>query len=50
MQTEYAYKIKYEKESNIIASKLDTYLVKEHGSAVYKIFSAKYQSLMKKCK
>ena len=39
---EVKYKIKYEKEAKIIASKLGAYLVKEHGNAVYKIFSAEY--------
>ena len=47
---EVKYKIKYEKEAKVIASKLGAYLVKDHGTAVYKIFSAEYQSLTKKCK
>ena len=47
--TEYV-KDKYEKEAKVIASKLGAYLVKDHGTAVYKIFSAEYQSLTKKCK
>ena len=39
---EIKYKVKYEKEAKIIASKLGAYLAKECGSAACKIFSAEY--------
>ena len=47
---EVKYKLKYEKEAKIMASKLGAYLVKKHGTTVYKIFSSDYQTLTKNCK
>ena len=47
---EVKYKLKYEKEAKIMASKLGAYLVKKHGTTVLKIFSSDYQTLTKNCK
>ena len=47
---EVKYKLKYEKEAKITASKLGAYLVKKHGTTVYKIFTSDYQVLTRNCK